>query len=49
LLVVELFEQDEQHHELAAEGHAAVVFTTELTCLQRKVLCLLGMPGAYCG
>ena len=46
--VIDLFE-DVQRHELVAEGHAAVVFTTELTRLQRKVLRLLGMPGAYCG
>jgi transposase len=46
--VIDLFE-DVQRHELAAEGHAATVFTTELTRLQRRVLRLLGMPRAYSG
>jgi transposase len=46
--VIDLFE-DVQRHELTAEGHAAVVFTTELTRLQRRVLRLLGMPRAYSG
>ena len=44
--VIDLFE-DVQRHELKAKGQAAVVFTTELTRLQRQVLRLLGMPGAY--
>jgi transposase len=46
--VIDLFE-DVQRHELKAKGQATVVFTTELTRLQRKVLRLLGMPGAYSG
>jgi transposase len=46
--VIDLFE-DVQRHELKAKGQAPVVFTTELTRLQRKVLRLLGMPGAYSG
>ena len=44
--VIDLFE-DVQRHELKAKGQPAVVFTTELTRLQRQVLRLLGMPGAY--
>jgi transposase len=46
--VIDLFE-DVQRHELKAKGQATVVFTTELTRLQRKVLRLLGMPEAYSG
>lgn len=46
--VIDLFE-DVQRHELKAKGQETVVFTTELTRLQRKVLRLLGMPGAYSG
>jgi transposase len=46
--VIDLFE-DVQRHELKAKGQHTVVFTTELTRLQRKVLRLLGMPGAYSG
>ena len=46
--VIDLFE-DVQHHELTAGKRPAVVFTTELTPLQRKVLRLLGMPKAYDG
>ena len=46
--VIDLFE-DVQRHELKAKGQATVVFTTELTRLQRKVLRLLSMPGAYSG
>jgi transposase len=46
--VIDLFE-DVQRHELTAEGQTAVVFTTELTCLQSRVLRLLGMPRAYSG
>lgn len=34
---------------LVAKGHAAVVFTTELTRLQRKLLRLLGIPRADSG
>jgi transposase len=44
--VIELFEEV-QRHELWAGGHRPVVFTTELTRLQRRVLRLLGMPEAY--
>jgi transposase len=43
---IDLFE-DVQRHELEEKGQPAVVFTTELTRPQRKVLRLLGMPGAY--
>jgi transposase len=46
--VIDLFE-DVQRHELAERGHTAVVFSTELTRLQRKILRLLGMPKAYSG
>jgi transposase len=44
--VIDLFE-DVQRHELVSEGPTAVVFMTELTGLQRKILRLLGMPKAY--
>jgi transposase len=44
--VIDLFEEV-QRHELTAGKRPAVVFTTELTRLQRKVLRLLGMPAAY--
>jgi transposase len=46
--VIDLFE-DVQRHELATEGRPTVVFLTELTGLQRKILRLLGMPKAYSG
>jgi len=46
--VIDLFE-DVQRHELVSEGRTNVVFTTELTRLQRKILRLLGMPKAYTG
>jgi hypothetical protein len=46
--VIDLFE-DVQRHELTTEAQAAVVFMTELTRLQRKILRLLGMPRAYSG
>jgi hypothetical protein len=46
--VIDLFE-DVQRHELTEGGRSAVVFTTELTRLQRKILRLLGMPRAYRG
>jgi transposase len=46
--VIDLFE-DVQRHELTAGKRPAVVFTTELTRLQRKVLGLLGMPKVYDG
>jgi transposase len=44
--VIDLFE-DVQRHELRGKGQATVVCTTELTRLQRSILRLLGMPGAY--
>jgi transposase len=46
--VIDLFE-DVQRHELVTEGRAAVVFMTDLTRLQRKILRLLGRPKAYSG
>ena len=46
--VIDLFE-DVQRHTLIAEGQPGVIFTTELTRLQRKVLRLLGMSQAYDG
>ena len=46
--VIDLFEEVHRH-ELTAGKRPAVVFTTELTRLQRKVLRLLGMPTAYSG
>ena len=39
--------EDVPRHELTEGKRPAVVFTTELTRLQRKVLRLLGMPKAY--
>ena len=39
--------EDVQRHTLAAGKRPLVVFTTELTRLQRKILRLLGMPTAY--
>jgi transposase len=44
--VIELFEEV-QRHELREGKRPAMVFTTDLTRLQRKVLRLLGMPKAY--
>jgi transposase len=44
--VIDLFE-DFQRHELATKDQTSVVFMTELTRLQRKILRLLGMPKAY--
>jgi transposase len=44
--VIDLFE-DVQRHELSAGKRPAVVFTTKLTRLQRKILRLLGMPKGY--
>jgi hypothetical protein len=44
--VIDLFE-DVQRHELVAGKKPPVVFTTELTRLQRRVLRLLGMSGLY--
>jgi transposase len=46
--VIDLFE-DVQRHELKEGRRAAVVFTTNLSRLQRKILRLLGMPKAYSG
>jgi hypothetical protein len=46
--VIDLFE-DVQRHELTERGHRAVVFTTEPTRPQRKILRLPGMPEAYRG
>ena len=46
--LIDLFE-DVQRHELAERGRTAVVFTTELTRLQRRILRLLGMPKVYSG
>jgi len=46
--VIDLFEEV-QRHELTAGKCPAVVFTTELTRLQRQVLRLLSMPAAYSG
>ena len=44
--VIDLFE-DVQRHELSAGGRPAVVFTTKLSRLQRKILRLLKMRRAY--
>jgi transposase len=44
--VIDAFE-DMHRHELTEGKHPAVVFTTELTRLQQRVLRLLGMPKAY--
>ena len=44
--VIDVFE-DVHRHELTGGKRPAVVFITELTRLQRKVLMLLGMPKAY--
>jgi hypothetical protein len=44
--VIDLFE-DVQQHILTAGQEPPVVFTTELTRLQRKILRLLGMSKAY--
>jgi transposase len=44
--VIDLFE-DVQRHELVSEGQIAIVFLTDLTRLQRRVLRLLSMPKAY--
>ena len=43
---IDLFE-DVQRHELSAGKRPAVVFTTKLSRLQRKILRLLGISGAY--
>jgi transposase len=44
--VIDLFE-DVQRHELSAGRRPAVVFTTKLSRLQRRLLRLLKMKGAY--
>jgi transposase len=44
--VIDLFEEV-QRHELSAGKGPAVVFTTELSRLQRRILHLLGMAKAY--
>lgn len=44
--VIDLFE-DVQRHTLTSPAGPPVVFTTDLTRLQRKVLRLLGMSDAY--
>jgi hypothetical protein len=44
--VIDLFE-DVQRHELSAGRRPAVVFTTKLSRLQRRILRLLKMRGAY--
>ena len=44
--LIDLFE-DVQRHTLTSPAGPPVVFTTELTGLQRKVLRLLGMSDAY--
>jgi transposase len=44
--IIDLFE-DVQRHELQSQGQPPLVFTTELSRLQRRILRLLGMPGAY--
>ncbi len=44
--VIDLFE-DVQRHELTAGRRPAVVFTTKLSRLQRRILRLLNMKGAY--
>ncbi len=44
--VIDLFE-DVQRHELSAGRRPAVVFTTRLSRLQRRILGLLKMKGAY--
>jgi transposase len=44
--VIDLFE-DVQRHTLVVDAEPPVVFTTELTRVQRKILRLLGMSEAY--
>jgi transposase len=44
--VIDLFE-DVQRHELSAGRRPAVIFTTKLSRLQRRILRLLNMRGAY--
>src|SRR5262249_21991211 len=45
-IVIDLFE-DVQRHELSAGRRGAIVFTTKLSRLQRRILRLLKMKGAY--
>ena len=44
--MIDLFE-DVQRHELSAGRRPSVVFTTKLSRLQRRILWLLNMSGAY--
>jgi hypothetical protein len=44
--VIDVFE-DIHRHELTGRKRQAVVFTTELTRLQQRVLRLLWIPKAY--
>ena len=44
--VIDLFE-DVQQHTLTGDQGPPVQFTTELTRLQRRIVRLLGMSGAY--
>jgi transposase len=46
--VIDLFD-DVQRHELVTEGRNVVVFITDLTRLQRRILRLLGMSKVYSG
>ncbi len=46
--LIEVFESV-QRHTLLVGTKPPVVFTTELTRLQRQILSLLGMSGAYDG
>jgi transposase len=46
--VIDLFD-DVQRHEMVTGGRNVMVFRTELTRLQRRILRLLGMPKAYSG
>ena len=46
--VIDLFE-DVQRHELVTESRNVMVFRTDLTRLQRRILRLLGMSKAYSG
>jgi transposase len=46
--MIDLFE-DVQRHELVTEGRNVMVFMTDLSRLQRRILRLLGMSKAYSG
>jgi hypothetical protein len=46
--LIEVFESV-QRHTLVVGTRPPVVFTTELTRLQRQILSLLGMSGVYDG